>query len=688
MRLRLRLRLLAATGVTALVASVLGAVPAQAAPPDAPVITAVNAGAFEGSVKLSWRAPSSPGITDYRLRYQTINPVGFWSDPVETGGADTYAAVGGLTLGKQYVFQVSARNADGWGAWSGDSQPVLPAALNPPTDLQATPVDGGVELSWSAPSPRVLGFTIEYQRSIPGAPWLDAGATPQTSFRVKPLNPAEQYFFRVSSTNGGGQTSAPVMTTTPVSPGSTPGTPINVRAEAGDASVTVSWTAPFPAPGGYELQYRASDSDTWQPVPPTPISGTSTTVSELANGTSYVFQVRSVRGSSMSPYAASNPATPASTWAVPAAPTTLNAVPGNGLAVMYWTVPAGNPATNYEVAFSLDSSTWSAPVRTHSTALHYTLTGLTNGASYSLRVRTINGPQSSQWTQLPGAVVPLGIPAPPFAVTGVPGDNQVTLSWLPPSGPSSPVTGYRVQYSVDGGASWVLAAELSRPSTSVVVTTLTNGVGYIFRVQSTSQSGDSLWSATSAIFVPPGGPDAPTGVEAAAGNASATVSWSAPAGSEGYPLLGYRVTAAPGGKICTTSATPPARPAKSCTVAGLTNGESYSFTVVAISAAGTSPASAASAPVTPIGGAATIRITDASRDGRKVIAKGTTQGVDPGEALSVLIRKSAKGRFTPGGEVTIRADGTFRWTTMSTQRTWIRVTDGHVVSNTVIVRAR
>ena len=682
------LRLLAAVGVTTLAASLLGAVPAQAAPPDAPAITAVNAGAFVGSVKMSWRAPNSPGITNYRLRYQTINPVGPWSDPQATRGPDTYAAVGGLTLGKQYVFQVSARNADGWGAWSNDSQPVLPAALNPPTDLQATPVDGGVELSWNAPHPRVLGFTVQYQRNIPGAPWLDAGATPQTSFRVKPLNPAETYFFRVSSTNGGDASSTPVTTTTPVSPLSTPGVPIDVRAEAGDASVTVSWTAPFPAPGGYELQYRVSGSDTWQPVSPTPVSGTSTTVSGLANGTTYVFQVRSVRGSASSPYAASNPATPASTWTVPAAPTTLNAVPGNGLAVMYWNVPAGNPATNYEVAYSLDNSTWSAPVRTQSTALNYTLTGLTNGASYSLRVRTINGPHSSAWTLLPGAVVPLGIPAPPFAVTGAPGDSQVTLSWLPPSGPSSPVTGYRVQYSVDGGASWVLAREVTTPSTSVVVGGLANGVGYIFRVQSTSQSGDSLWSATSAVVVPPGAPGSPTNVVASAGDATATVRWSPPADAQGYPLLGYRVTATPGGHICTTSATPPAIPTTSCTVTGLTNGQAYTFTVVAISVAGTSAPSTASAPVTPVASAATIRITDSNRDGRKVIIKGATQGFDPGDTLDVLIRNDGKGAFGKAGEVTIRYNGTFRWTTTTSQRTWVRVTDGDIGSNTVIVPAR
>ena len=50
---------------------------------------------------------------------------------------------------------------------------------------------------------------------------------------------------------------------------------------------------------------------------------------------------------------------------------------------------------------------------------------------------------------------------------------------------------------------------------------------------------------------------------------------------------------APGGKTCSTSTT-------SCTVAGLTTGTSYTFTVTALNGVGTGPASAASTGVTAI----------------------------------------------------------------------------------------
>ena len=88
-------------------------------------------------------------------------------------------------------------------------------------------------------------------------------------------------------------------------------------------------------------------------------------------------------------------------------------------------------------------------------------------------------------------------------------------------------------------------------------------------------------------------PAAPTAVTATAGNGQATVSWTPPAADGGSTITGYTVTSAPGGLTCTTATT-------SCTVTGLANGTTYTFTVTATNAAGTGPSSEPSDPVTPV----------------------------------------------------------------------------------------
>ncbi|BAS13193.1 twitchin [Arthrobacter sp. Hiyo8] len=88
------------------------------------------------------------------------------------------------------------------------------------------------------------------------------------------------------------------------------------------------------------------------------------------------------------------------------------------------------------------------------------------------------------------------------------------------------------------------------------------------------------------------------GVAATAGNASAVVSWTAPANG-GSPITSYAVTPSSGGTALAPVTVTGNPPSTTATVTGLTNGTAYTFTVTATNAVGTSAPSAASAPVTP-----------------------------------------------------------------------------------------
>ncbi len=117
----------------------------------------------------------------------------------------------------------------------------------------------------------------------------------------------------------------------------------------------------------------------------------------------------------------------------------------------------------------------------------------------------------------------------------------------------------------------------------------------------TAQGTDSAGQKISAVLAAPAPvlvaavpPGAPTAVGATPGNGSATVSWTAPANKGGSAITGYSVVSSPGNRVATAGAG-----ATSVTVGGLTNGQSYTFTVMATNVAGTSAASARSNAVTP-----------------------------------------------------------------------------------------
>jgi hypothetical protein len=93
-------------------------------------------------------------------------------------------------------------------------------------------------------------------------------------------------------------------------------------------------------------------------------------------------------------------------------------------------------------------------------------------------------------------------------------------------------------------------------------------------------------------------PAAPTSVSASAGNASATVTWTAPS-TGGSAITSYTVTPYVGTTAQTPTVVSGSPPATTATVTGLTNGTAYTFTVSATNAIGVGPESAASNTVTP-----------------------------------------------------------------------------------------
>jgi hypothetical protein len=187
-----------------------------------------------------------------------------------------------------------------------------------------------------------------------------------------------------------------------------------------------------------------------------------------------------------------------------------------------------------------------------------------------------------------------GPPGAPTAVAAAPGNTQVTVTFAAPaSNGGSTITEYTITPS-PATVGWV-DNNAGTASLTHVISNLVNGTAYTFTVRATNANGIGDASAPSNVAIPATVPTAPTAVGAIARNFSADVTFTAPTSDGGSPITGYTVISNPAGGIDITQGTP----ALKHYMVGLTNGVSYTFTVVAQNLIGPSPASLASPAVTP-----------------------------------------------------------------------------------------
>ena len=154
--------------------------------------------------------------------------------------------------------------------------------------------------------------------------------------------------------------------------------------------------------------------------------------------------------------------------------------------------------------------------------------------------------------------------------------------------------------------------------------------------------------ATTTITAATTVPGAPTIGTATAGNASATVNWTAPASNGGSAITGYVITPSSGSPVTVGNVT-------SDTLTGLTNGTAYTFKVAAINAIGTGAQSAASNSVTPVApatvpGAPTIGTATAGNASATVT--WTAPASNGGSAITGYVITPSSGSPVTVGNVT------------------------------------
>ncbi len=261
--------------------------------------------------------------------------------------------------------------------------------------------------------------------------------------------------------------------------------------------------------------------------------------------------------------------------------------PGNLVAVREILTAAADPT-------AVDTAVFSAPSATYTITPNAdgSITVDSNGGADGIdTVRNVERLQFSDTT------LTVAVPATPSITSLVAGNGSVTVNF---TGPAS-ATSFTVRAFLGTDTTVAPVRTVTVAASPAVVTGLTNGSLYTFTVTATSLFGTSAAaSGTATPVAPVTPPAAPTGVSAVRGNASATVSWTAPANNGGSAITGYSIRVIDAADTQVGALRPAAAGTTSLVVTGLTNGQAYRFSVTATNAIGNSPPSALSAAVTPV----------------------------------------------------------------------------------------
>ncbi len=382
----------------------------------------------------------------------------------------------------------------------------LPGA---PASVVATPSIGSASVNVTPPSTDggepIASYTvtaIDVTSAASGGQTSTGASSPLT---VAGLVNGQTYQFVAAATNqiGTGPLSA---ASNQVIPDVVPGTPTGIAATPGDRRATVSFVPPGNATADTTYAVHATDLS----APARGGQSASTTVSPgtvtgLTNGDSYAFTVQAVDSMGSGPASTdSNQVVPE---AVPGPPTGVAAVPGDHQATVSFVAPANATADTTYAVVATDLTVGAHGGQTVSTASSSaTVSGLIDGDVYDFTVQATNPVGSGPLSPASNQVTPDPAPGSATDVVASPGDQQATVSFVPPTnavaGTTYDVVATDLSVAANGG-------QTETGQSPVLVTGLIDGDAYTFTVTAVLGSVSSTPSIASNAVVPTGGSQSP-----------------------------------------------------------------------------------------------------------------------------------------------------------------------------------
>jgi hypothetical protein len=480
---------------------------------------------------------------------------------------ETSATITGLTEGFGYRFIVYATNKFGLDSESSAISNLVTTMIKPsePRNIQVTPANSSVIVSWAAPLNSGSGVILSYTITVnPGSYRLVVN---DTSGTVTGLINGLTYSCTVFATNESGD-SILSNTSRPFVPASVPGPPIvtAISTPGINNSITLTWNPPVEN-GGYPILFYKYYSN----ISSVQVSTLTRTAvfPNLLNGTIYIFYVvatnrvgDSVPGISLPIISVSIPY-----------PLTISSIFQSGVTGTVPTTPiinlfippsnnGGTIITSYTVSWTNGTTpnTRNIPITSpgyfiDSSGVILTLSGsgLVNARTYLDFTVIGTNVQGSSLPSSPVSITTWGLPGSPTALNTVPGNKRIRLNWSPPltTGGIS-ITGYNIKIlrgtstaffnsnvgiNVADISSILFTTFVDQSVVPSVTTSLTNNTLYTMYIAAINQVGagvyvnisDTTWNI----------PSIPTNVQVISGNQQLRIEWSAPLNNGGSSITGY-----------------------------------------------------------------------------------------------------------------------------------------------------
>uniref|UniRef100_A0A674PR58 Myomesin 2 n=1 Tax=Takifugu rubripes TaxID=31033 RepID=A0A674PR58_TAKRU len=401
-----------------------------------------------------------------------------------------------------------------------------------------------------------------------------------------------------------------------------PGAPMDMMIhDANRDYVIVSWKPPNTTTEGPILGYFVDKcevgTDNWSQCNDHPIKICKYPVSGLFEGHSYYFRVRAVNSHGISKASRMSDAIAAldprklevvsfdddleADGKPPAAPAGVYASETDRTyVVLSWKAPSySSKAPMWYYIEKLEGGAWQrvntqVPIRSP----RYAVFDLAEGKQYQFRVLSANIYGNSEPSEPTGPVQTQelkGVPSAPGQVIATrETDTSVLIQWTPPKEPNN-LIGYYIDQCVKGSKDWKSANHKPHKSTKFVVSGLSKGETYVFRVQAINELGlseESQESAPITIKAALTPPSAPYDISLLSCDGhSMLLTWKKPLFSGGSKIKEYYVDKRRSGTTTWREVHIPPVSERVYKVEGLTAGAVYQFQVYAANLAGLGPAS-------------------------------------------------------------------------------------------------